>query len=50
MIKIGKLLTHRKRGRGIQFLAIPKDAQQYKAELQQLWDFVDADGTIAAVL
>lgn len=50
VIEISDILGHRRRGRGYQFLALPKDAASHEACWQPLRDFIDPDGTITAAL
>lgn len=42
------ILNHRRRGKGFQFLALPKGAASHEASWQPTSDFVDPDGTLAA--
>lgn len=50
VVEIGQILGHRKKGRGYQFLALPKGAPTHDACWQPLRDFVDTDNTITAAL
>lgn len=50
VIEIGEILSHRKRGRGYQFLALPSNAPTHEAQWQPLRDFLDSDGTITQAL
>lgn len=43
---VDRILNHRKRGRGYQFLTLMKGSQEYDAEWQPARDFIDTDGTI----
>ena len=43
---VDKILGHRKRGRGYQWLTLMKDAPQHDAQWQPTKDFVDNDGTL----
>ena len=43
---VDKILRHRVRGRGYQFLTLMKGAPDHDAEWQPTRDFVDEDGTI----
>ena len=43
---VEKILKHRKRGYGYQFLTLMREAPIHDAELQPSRDFIDADGTI----
>ena len=46
---VEKILNHRPRGRGYQFLTLMKGAPNHDAEWQPTSDFVDPDGTVNAV-
>lgn len=48
--KVGRILRHRPRGHGFQFLTLMKGAPLHYAEFQPTRYFVDADGTVTAVL
>ena len=43
---VDKILKHRARGRGYQFLTLMKGAPTHDAEWQPTRDFVDKDGTV----
>lgn len=43
---VEKILSHRRRGRGYQFLTLLKGTPQHDAEWQPVRDFVDSDGTM----
>ena len=43
---VEKILNHRKRGRGYQFLTLWKGSPEYDAEWQPSRDFIDDDGTM----
>ena len=46
---VGKILSHRKRGRGYQFLTLMKGDPDHDAVWQPTRDFVDSDGTVTDV-
>ena len=46
---VEKILKHRSRGRGYQFLTLMKGAPTHDAEWQPSRDFVDKDGTVTEV-
>ena len=46
---VGKILSHRKRGRGYQFLTLMKGEPEHDATWQPTRDFVDSDGTVTDV-
>lgn len=43
---VDKILSHRKRGRGYQFLTLMKGDPTHEAEWQPMRDFIDKDGTM----
>ena len=47
--EVGSILSHRKRGRGFQFLTLMKGAPRHEAAWQPTGDFVDRDGTVTKV-
>lgn len=49
LFAVSKILGHRKRGRGYQWLTLLEEAAKHEAERQPTKDFVDADGTLTAV-
>lgn len=49
-IKIEKLFAHRRLGRGFHFFALSNDTLHHEVEWQQLFDFINGDGTITPVL
>lgn len=46
VIMVSRILSHRKRGRGWQFLTLYQNASMHEAEWKPLRDFVDPDNTI----
>ena len=46
---VDKILKHRTRGRGYQFLTLMKGAPSHDSEWQPTRDFVDKDGTVTDV-
>lgn len=50
LIYIEKILAHRKRGNGYQWLAAKTGAPLHEAEWQPTRDFLDEDGTITKAL
>lgn len=50
VIEIAQILSHRRRGRGWQFLALAKYAPSHEAEWLPLNNFIDSDGTITQAL
>jgi len=46
LYKVDKLLKHRKRGRGYQFLTLLEGVPRHEAVWQPSRDFIDADGTL----
>lgn len=48
LFKVDKILSHRRRGRGYQFLTLLEGAPRHEAEWQPTRDFVDRDGTLTA--
>lgn len=46
LFEVERILAHRKRGRGYQWLTLLKGYPQHEAEWQPTRDFVDADGTV----
>ena len=46
---VDKILQHRPRGRGFQFLTLMKGTPLHDAEWQPTRDFVDSDGTVTNV-
>ena len=46
---VDKILKHRTRGRGYQFLTLMKGAPSHDSEWQPTRDFVDEDGTVTDV-
>ena len=46
---VDKILNHRRRGKGFQFLTLMKGAPIHDAEWQPTRDFVDKDGTVTKV-
>ena len=47
--EVEKILAHRKKGRGYQFLTLMKGSPTHDAEWQPMKDFVDTDGTVTEV-
>ena len=45
---VDKILRHRRRGRGYQFLTLMKGDPTHEAEWQPMRDFIDKDGTMNA--
>lgn len=50
VVEIEQILGHRRKGRGYQFLSLPRGSPTHEACWQPLRDFVDDDGTITAAL
>lgn len=48
LFEVERILAHRKRGRGFQWLTLMKGTPQHEAEWQPTRDFVDEDGTLTA--
>lgn len=46
LFEVERILSHRKRGRGYQWLTLLKGAPEHEAEWQPTRDFVDGDGTL----
>lgn len=46
LFQVERILAHRKRGRGYQWLTLMTGSPQHEAEWQPTRDFVDADGTL----
>lgn len=46
LFEVDRIVAHRKRGRGYQWLTLLKGAPQHEAEWQPTRDFVDDDGTL----
>lgn len=47
LFRVDRILSHRKRGRGYQWLALMEGSNTHDAERQPTRDVVDADGTLA---
>ena len=45
---VDRILAHRRRGRGLQWLTLMKGVPQHGAQWQPMRDFVDANGTVTA--
>lgn len=50
VIEIGTFISHRRCGRGYQFLALPENSPTHEAQWQPLRDFIIHDRTITAAL
>lgn len=50
VIEVDRILSHRRRGRGWQFLTLYKNAQFHDAEWKPVRDFFDSDNSITKAL
>lgn len=46
LVEIEKIIAHRRRGKGYQWLALPRGAPQHETEWQKTGPFIDEDSTM----